>query len=170
MDVNEAISVRWAVAAARAPRIAARRVLVRAVLLAAMLPGGLLLFNVGSWAVRDGAGVPFVAITLHVAIILVALGLPARSDTLQMESLYLRASRDYLGSRVGRLRAIGRALLIEVVVLFLHPLLMTVIAGHRLQWPVYFVIAFGAWIINWPLHRLAMAQRHEADRLISMDR
>ena len=167
---DAALSPRWARAAARAPGIALRRWLLRAALPLLTIPGLVHAYRVAVWALKTGQGDVFFVIALHAAAIALALLIPGRAPALTTEPGNFRERMlTRYADRADRLNALGRAALLELLVTFAYPPLMTLVAGHPLRWPVYFVVAFVACTVIWPLERLAAVERREAQRLTALD-
>ncbi len=156
----------WARLAARAPVISVLRWALRLVLVALTIPGILYLHLLVRWGVNAGHGRMLFLIGLHVGALILAMGIPsARPSRTARPGRFLAAIRERYGARADRLLALGWAVTIETVVLFLIPPIATAVAGHKLQWPVEFVIAVVVCSVVWPLERIARAARAEAHRI-----
>jgi len=167
---EEVLSEQWMRAAMRAPLLAARRRLVQAVLLVVAAPAAFQLYWLLLWGWRTGQRGLISNILIHILGIALAAGLPANRDALSTEP---RGFMDGLSrrfrDRTDRLRALGGAMLLETTLQFAYPLLMTLAAERKLQWPVEFVIAVAACVIVWALQRVAVVQRNALRRIALID-
>jgi hypothetical protein len=156
----------WTAAAAAVPRATRRRLFGQLMLGVVAVPGLFELFLVGRWATSWAGGSWMIGLLLgvHLAAIAIALGPTIRPFAADDDSLVARLTARYV-DRLQRLRALRRALLIEVLVLWLQPVVLSVVAGAQLRWGVWFTIAVATvWIVV-PLERIALAQRNEGGRL-----
>ena len=170
---NQFVVDRWAIAATRAPRMAARRailtVVVRAGLLGLMALGLMHTRTLVLWGLRMDQSIVLTLIATHFIAVFLAVGLPAvRRESSEQSRSFLGALRHRYADRTDRLRALSRVIALETGVLFAYPPIMALAAGRQLRWPVEFVIAVTSWMIVWPLYRIARAQRREAERLTAL--
>ena len=167
---DQVVVDRWAVVASRVPGIAARRAMrsfvLRAALVCMMVPGIVHTRNLVVWALRLGQASALALIATHFIALLIAVGLPTMTPaSSEYAQSFLGRARARYGDRSERLRALSRAIALEIALWFAYPPIMLMVADRRLQWPVGFVIAATSWTIVWPLYRIALAQRREAERL-----
>jgi hypothetical protein len=168
----------WRTLATATPRLARRRRLWHAALAIVAVPGALWLGVLLWWAarfVREASGepgmLPFARLALvlgafHLAAVVVATAPSLRVRAAdEAPASRVRALVHRYGERVARLRALRRALVVEIALLAAQTLYVAVTAGHGPRFGLAFSIAVAAlWTVA-PLERIARASVRVGERL-----